>query len=81
MKKLIALLAALLIPALVVPSVMARDANWDALRGQTIDQEVQQKKHDAAFKVMEADASKATPTVPSQPQKRPGVGFADTQVR
>jgi hypothetical protein len=81
MKKLVALLAALLIPAFVVPSVMARDANWDALREQSINQEVQQKKYDAAFRVTEADASKATPTVPSQPQKRPGVGLADTPVR
>jgi type II secretory pathway component PulK len=58
MKK-VALLVALLVSVVAVPSVMARDLNWNALQKQWNEQQSQDQKDRAKWKALESDAKKA----------------------
>lgn len=72
MKTVMAILMAFLIPVIVVPSVMATDANWNALRQEWNAQQKQGEQEKAKLKAVESDATKAASSVPvATPQ--PGV--------
>lgn len=78
MKK-VALLLAILVSVVAVPSVMARDLNWNALHRQWNEQQSQDQKDRAKMKALELDAKKALPgvaVVSPKPNARPGTAPA-----